>query len=79
MIRSTKMDTYEMRIYCDYCDVELTFANTVLTKHPPLYVHRCPKCKRETEEKNSFPFTYHVYASEPWYFTVLDWVFRIKK
>jgi hypothetical protein len=47
--------TRKVRFFCDGCFNEPS-VGSVLTSHPPIYVHWCSYCKKEYRFNKSYPY-----------------------
>ena len=64
MEKSKRVETYEVRLYCDECGEEMKEVNpgVVLTTYPPQYRYYClnPKCSlngKMTYTNHHYPYT----------------------
>lgn len=46
----------EHKLFCD-CGVELERSNEVLLSAPPIYIYKCPNCKKEIHSRTSYPYS----------------------
>jgi len=54
--RETKVETYQVRLFCDSCpSSEMEFTGDMLASNPPQYPHRCPTCAKVTRERTKYP------------------------
>ena len=54
-IHSIEVKTYKNVYACPKCKTLMVFDGVVLTSHPPLYPHTCPKCGYKDNLRAQYP------------------------